>query len=453
MSTKNRETQNTRDVYSVSRLNREVKGLLETQLPSLWVEGEISNLARPASGHLYFSLKDERAQIRCALFKGNRARLKLAPADGMQVLVRARISVYEPRGEYQLIIEQLEAAGEGALQRAFELLKTKLAAEGLFSAEHKKALPKFPERIGVITSASGAVIHDIITTFARRMPSISILLYPVPVQGTMAPAAIAAAIQLASKRKDCDALILARGGGSLEDLQAFNEEIVARAVYKCTIPIVSGIGHETDFTIADFVADARAATPTAAAEMLSADQNALKQQLQNAQLKLTRFMLGALREAQQSLDLHLARLIHPQQRIEGHLQRFNDLRSRLIRAHRLAKVSMQNTLLSLNARLQQCAPDDTVKILQSDCQRLNVILNKAMQLFIQHRQQQLHTFAGAINNLSPLATLGRGYAIVSKKQTGKILRSVNHARKADELEIRLQDGRLSATVNKTQKNN
>ena len=262
-----------RDIYSVGRLNAEARGLLEGAFPLIWVQGELSNVSRPSSGHLYFTLKDANAQVRCAMFRGNNRFLKFRPADGAQVVVRASLSLYEARGDYQLIVQSMEEAGDGALQRAFEALKQKLAAEGLFEAAHKRALPALPKRIGVITSPTGAAIRDILSVLKRRFPAIPVLIYPVAVQGQAAGAEIAAMIRRADARRECDVLIIARGGGSLEDLWAFNEEIVARAIFDCSIPTVSGVGHEVDFTIADFVADQRAPTPSVAAEMVSPDQH------------------------------------------------------------------------------------------------------------------------------------------------------------------------------------
>jgi exodeoxyribonuclease VII large subunit len=260
-----------REIYSISELNSEARVLLEKRFPLIWVEGEISNLARPASGHIYFSLKDEAAQVRCAMFKMHNRLVNFQPKNGQQVLARVRISLYEARGEFQLIVEHMEETGDGALRRQFELLKQKLFEEGLFDEAHKQALPFLPTQLGVITSPSGAAIRDILSVLKRRFPGIPVLIYPVPVQGTEAPQAIVESIHSAAKCQDCDLLILARGGGSLEDLWAFNEETVARAINACPIPIVTGIGHEIDFTIADFVADYRAPTPSAAAEFISPD--------------------------------------------------------------------------------------------------------------------------------------------------------------------------------------
>ena len=290
-----------REVFSVARLNREARAILEGHFPLIWVEGELSNLARPSSGHLYFSLKDEQAQVRCAMFKPRNQLLGFKPDNGMQVLARARVSLYEGRGEFQLIIEHMEEAGDGALRRAFEQLKSKLAAEGLFDAAHKKPLPVLPRRIGVVTSPTGAAIRDILSVLKRRFPAIPVLVYPVPVQGQGAAEKIAGAIRLAAQHGECDVLIISRGGGSLEDLWAFNEEVVARAIYDCALPVVSGVGHEIDFTIADFVADHRAATPSAAAEMVSPDQADWLQQLRGFELRLTQLLRAMLGRNRQQL--------------------------------------------------------------------------------------------------------------------------------------------------------
>ena len=268
-------TEEQRDIYSITRLNREVRAVLEDSFPpSLWVRGEISNLAQPGSGHIYFSLKDKHSQVRCAMFRSANRHLRFAPENGREVLVRAGVSLYEGRGEFQLIVESMEPAGAGALQQAFEELKQRLLEEGLFADEHKQPLPAFPGTIGIITSPTGAAVRDIIHVLERRYARAGVIVYPVPVQGEGSAQQIAQAVDVANQRRECDVLILARGGGSLEDLWSFNEEIVARAIHHSVIPVVSGIGHEIDFTIADFVADQRAPTPSAAAEMVSPDSAA-----------------------------------------------------------------------------------------------------------------------------------------------------------------------------------
>lgn len=394
-----------RNVYTVSRLNRAAKALLEGSFPLLWVEGELSNLSRPASGHLYFSLKDAQAQVRCALFRGHQRSSNTPLKDGMQVLVRARVSLYEGRGDYQLIVESLEAAGEGALRRAFELLKQRLALEGLFDTAAKKPLPRLPKRIGVITSPSGAVLHDILTTLQRRFPAIPVLLYPVPVQGEGAAEKIAAMLKLAGKRRDCDVLILARGGGSLEDLWAFNEEVVARALHACPIPVVCGVGHETDFTIADFVADARAATPTAAAEMLSPNQADWFATLGDMERRLRRQLRDRLLGAAQRLDY-------------------------------------------LNARLLRHNPQALLREQGLRNRHLHAQLANAMQRLLERSQQRLVRATQALDTLSPLATLARGYAILEIPQTGAVLRAATAVRVGDPVRARLAQGQLDCRVEK-----
>ncbi|MGA7800973.1 MAG: exodeoxyribonuclease VII large subunit, partial [Gammaproteobacteria bacterium] len=285
-----------RDVYSVGRLNREVRAALEAGFALLWVEGELSNVARPASGHLYLTLKDAQAQVRCAMFRNRCQFLGFTPQNGMQVLVRARVSLYEPRGDFQLIIEHMEEAGDGALLRAFEALKQRLSKEGLFEEARKRPIPTLPRRVGVVTSPIGAAIRDILSVLRRRFPALPVLIYPVPVQGTDAAPQIAAAVRRASERADCDVLIVTRGGGSLEDLWAFNEELVARAIHDSAIPVVSGVGHEIDFTIADFVADRRAPTPSAAAELVSPDQAEWLAQLRALDARLLQRLQRHLQE-------------------------------------------------------------------------------------------------------------------------------------------------------------
>src|SRR5215831_13461874 len=320
-----------RDVYSVSRLNKEVRLLLESGMPLLWLEGELSNFAAPASGHWYFSLKDSAAQVRCAMWRQRNSAVRFRPKDGVAVLVRARVGLYEPRGEYQLIVEHMEEAGEGALKREFEKLKAKLAAEGLFAAERKRPLPAVPRRIGVVTSPTGAAIHDILRVLRARFPVAGVLVYPTAVQGAAAVPEIVRAIEAASRRQECDVLIVARGGGSLEDLWCFNDERVARAIVACQIPTVSGVGHEVDVTIADFVADLRAPTPSAAALAATPDKAAW---LESLALMATR-LGGAMRRYLRAQLLSLAALTqrmqisHPGARLLQHAQRLDDLEQRL----------------------------------------------------------------------------------------------------------------------------
>jgi exodeoxyribonuclease VII large subunit len=442
-------SQTLRDVYTVSRLNREAKAVLEGGFPPLWIEGEISNLSRPASGHVYFSLKDAQAQVRCAFFRQHQRRLGLTLKDGLHVLARARVSLYEGRGDYQLIIEYLEEAGEGALRRAFDALKQRLLQEGLFDVAHKKALPRLPRRLGIITSPSGAVLHDILTTLRRRFPGIAVLVFPVPVQGEGAAEKIAGAIRLAGERGDCDALVLARGGGSLEDLWAFNEETVARAIYACPIPIVSGVGHETDFTIADMVADARAPTPTAAAEMLSPDQQEWLAQFARFEARLTTAMQGRLRGRQQHLDWLGARLVHPRNRIALLQQSFKSLVQRLYLAQTTSLRQARSELQALTARLHQHSPRPRIQALMLSNGHLYSRLVIGMKRRWELADSRLRQLMQSLHTLSPLATLERGYAIVQRPDTGAVVTDAGKVRPGERVQARLARGQLDCLVEKS----
>ncbi len=436
-----------RDIYTVSRLNRSAKQLLESGFPGfVWVEGEISNLSLPASGHAYFSLKDAQAQVRCALFRGQMRRIEAKLQDGIRVVLRARVTLYEGRGEFQLVVEQLEEAGEGALRRALEVLKRQLHQQGLFDVSHKKPLPRLPKRIGLLTSASGAVLHDIVITLRRRFPAIPVLLYPIQVQGEGAAAQIAATITLACMRKECDALILARGGGSLEDLWAFNEEVLARAIYASDIPIVCGVGHETDVTIADLVADVRAPTPTAAAELLSPNQDEWLGYFQYHQNRLFRLAADALSTRQQKLDWLMARLVHPKQRIGVALDQLYNLERRL-RLASLAQLRTRSTqLLALTGRLNQRSPELRIEGLGQRCQHLAIRLTASMQYCLERQRQRLRTGAQSLHALSPLATLERGYAIVQRADTGAVVRDARELKRGDQVNARVARGRLHCLV-------
>ena len=441
-----------RDVYSVSRLNREAKALLEGSFPLLWVEGELSNLSRPASGHLYFTLKDAQAQVRCALFRGSQRNVSVSPKDGMQVLVRARVSLYEGRGDYQLIVESLEEAGEGALRRAYEQLRNRLAQEGLFDGARKKPLPRLAKRIGIITSPSGAVLHDILTTLKRRFPAIPVLLHPVPVQGEGAAEKIAAMIRLAGQRRDCDVLILARGGGSLEDLWAFNEEVVARAIHACPVPIVCGVGHETDITIADFVADARAPTPTAAAEMLSPHQSDWLSAMEEKEQRLVRLVRDRLRTAQQHLDYLSTRLVHPRVRLARLNERLQMLGTRLHLAQFHVRERTTHALLALHARLLRRNPQARLREHQLRSRHLYMHLGNAIRRVLERSQERMARTAQALDTLSPLATLARGYAILENPVTGAVVRVAGEVQPGDPVRARLARGQLDCRVEKVHKN-
>lgn len=435
-----------REIYTVARLNREVRALLENGFPAIWIEGEISNLRRPPSGHLYFSLKDDQAQVNCVLFRSQQRLLGIEPRDGLHVLMRARVSLYEGRGEFQLVVEYLEPAGEGARRHALEALKRRLAQEGLFDRAHKKPLPRLPRRIGLITSPAGAVLHDILTTLARRFPAIPVLLYPVPVQGEGAAERIAAMIRLAGERRDCDALILARGGGSLEDLWAFNEEIVARAIYDCPIPIVCGVGHETDVTIADLVADARAPTPTAAAELLSPDGQEWLARFRGLEQRLIARMRDRLRQLALHCDWLTARLVHPRRRLDELRSRLGALQLRLELALRERLRRQAGRLQQLVRRLEACAPLTRLRALTQQCERLHLRLVAAMHQGLERRRARWHAALQALHVLSPLATLARGYAIVTRLPSGELVRAARDCRPGDRVRARLAQGELDCLV-------
>lgn len=436
---------NSRDIYTVSRLNREVRTILETAFPLLWIEAELSNFARPASGHWYFSLKDEAAQVKCAMFKNRNQLVKVLPANGKQVLVRARIGLYEPRGDYQLIIEHMEEAGDGALRRQFELLKNKLADEGLFDAAHKKEIPETATRVGIITSPSGAAIHDILTTLKRRFPMQKTIIYPTPVQGKGACNKIAAAINKANARQETDVLIIARGGGALEDLWEFNEEVVARAIYDSAIPVVTGIGHEVDFTIADFVADQRAATPTAAAELISPDRYQQLQKLSSIESRFVYLIQKNLQQKQQQVDWLSKRIRHPKERIQILQNKINQLSQRNIR-------SIENTLSRscykielLNARIQQHEPSQRIQQLKLRYENINKRFQRASNQAMADKKQKLQHLVHTLDALSPLHTLKRGYAIV-KDENNNIISQSKKVKSGQQIKTELNQGHFFSTI-------
>jgi exodeoxyribonuclease VII large subunit len=437
-----------RDIYSVSRLVRETRAVLEGSFPLLWVSGEISNLAQPASGHIYFSLKDEAAQVRCAMFRMKRQQLRFRPANGQQVLIRARVSLYEARGEFQLIAEHMEPAGEGALRLAFEQLKQKLSDEGLFDSGQKLPLPEMPRQIGLITSPTGAAIRDLLSVLRRRFPALPVVVYPVQVQGEGAPGQIVRMLQLANRRKECDVLILSRGGGSLEDLQAFNEESVARAIHTSQIPVVSGVGHEIDFTIADFVADRRAPTPSAAAELVAPDQTAWRHQLTQLSQRLGLAQVRRQRQLGESLQRLQQRLQrqHPMQRLQQRAQRLDELGQRLLRATDLILLRHNRRLELLQHRLLSQSPDKRLERLRLAEQQLDTRLHRAMSQILENRRNRLAQQARDLQTLSPLNTLGRGYAIVQRERDGQILRHASETEPGEQVRARLAEGSLICKV-------
>lgn len=428
-----------RQILSPTTLNRLVRDLLEDALPSIWVEGELSNLARPASGHVYFTLKDAGAQIRCAMFKSKSRNVRFAASNGMQVLVRGRIGLYEPRGDYQLIVEHMEEAGEGALRRQYEELKARLAAEGLFDTGHKRKLPRFPRRVGVLSSPSGAAVHDVLSVMRRRFPMIEVELLPVPVQGKEAAPAIIAMLQAAQRATRHDVLLLTRGGGSLEDLWAFNDETLVRTIAACTMPIVAAIGHEVDFTLAEFAADLRAPTPSAAAELLVPDQNELAQQLAAAGHRMnTRWQRQQQALAQRLDHLH-ARLQtqRPQLRLERGRERLAALHQRLLRARPLPR--LHERLATLRLQLDAWQPQRQLAQRQQQCQQLRARLLASETRVIERRRAQVQTLARGLHTVSPLATLQRGYAILFDAN-GNTVRSVASIAADATVTARLADG-------------
>ena len=433
-----------RDVLTVSQLNGRARVLLEDVFRSVWVEGEISNLARPASGHMYFTLKDSGAQVRCALFRQSATRVRQALRDGLAVRVRGKVSLFEGRGDYQLILDSVEPAGDGALRLAFEALKEKLGAEGLFSTDSKRALPAHPQRIGIITSPTGAVIRDIISVFARRAPQVELNLIPTAVQGREAIAQIVRAIRLADSR-GFDALILARGGGSLEDLWCFNEEAVARAVAACKTPIVSAVGHETDVSISDFVADVRAPTPSAAAELLAPDNSGLQHRLDGLQRRLTLRMQNRLVHDRLRLESLIRRLRHPGERLRQQAQRLDDLDMRLRRAFLHNLNQRRERLVRLETRLAAQHPGRTLALLGQRLDSLAERLPRAMRDVLKDRRQRFQAQLQTLQIVSPLATLARGYSILLDEQ-GQAIRSAEQTRNGQRLTARLNEGELQVRV-------
>ena len=436
-----------REIFTISRLNREAKFLLERTLGAVWLEGEISNLSRPGSGHWYFSLKDEAAQVRCAMFRQRNLAIRFPVRDGMHVLARGRVSLYEARGEFQVVIDHLEEAGEGALRRRFEELKQKLQAEGLFDERHKQPLPALPKRIGVITSPTGAAIRDILHILKRRFPTIPVLIYPVPVQGESAPREIAHAIRLAGTRADCDVLIVARGGGSLEDLWAFNDEGVARAIFDCPIPVVSGVGHEVDFTIADFVADARAPTPSGAAERVVPDRAEWLRRIETTGTRVVHAMRRKLAESRALLTAQekgLARN-HPGARLREHSQRLDELEGRLTHAARTRIERARSRLASEGALLARASPAIRVAALRLRLEASRRALLAAGRNGLNAPRSRLDLAMRTLHAVSPLATLDRGYAIVTDGN-GHVLQDAAATAVGDTIGARLARGSLTARV-------
>ncbi|MBV6446755.1 exodeoxyribonuclease VII large subunit [Nitrosomonas sp.] len=436
-----------RTVLTVSELNSSTKQFLEQNIPLLWVKGEVSNLKCYQSGHWYFSLKDSSAQIRCVLFSHKHQYLDWQPKDGMQVEVLALVTLYEPRGDFQLNVETMRRAGLGELFEAFEKLKAKLDKAGLFNPAKKKFLPAFPKQVGIITSPGTAALRDVLSTLQRRMPSLPVILYPTLVQGKTAASLIAAAIATANQRAECDVLIVCRGGGSIEDLWAFNEEIVALAIAASTIPVISGIGHETDFTIADFAADVRAPTPTAAAELASKDHKELSQHLNTLQLRLSRAMLHRIENAMQQIDILSHRLIYPGDRIKQQSIHLRHLQDRLMKTCRHQLERKQWKLLEFNQRLATASPN-LVRI-EEQQKELTARLHSAYIRYFEILSVQLQHVQAQLSHLNPQSVLERGYSIAYTAQN-TVIRDSKQIHCGDRIQVKFAHGMCEADVTKTE---
>ena len=442
---------------SVSEINRKAKSLLENQLGEVCVEAEIGTLSRPSSGHWYFSLKDDRAQLSCAMFRRANMRVRFEPKVGDSVIVRGLLSIYEARGNYQLMVDHMEASGDGALQRALEALKQKLQSEGLFDQDRKKAIPPHCERIGVVTSPTGAAVEDIISVLGRRSPSCHIAIYPVQVQGTGSAQQIAEAIDVANAQvntgeRDLDVLIVGRGGGSLEDLWAFNEEVVARAIARSQIPVVSAVGHEIDYSISDLVADLRAATPSQAAELVTRDSHEWLQRIDMAVSQLESLTARILRDHKQRVENLTARLRHPSQQLvllQNKITTNQDRATALIQS-RLA--ASKHPLAQLNTRLQSASPSRLLKQRQETINNLSSGLPSQIAKVIRDNRRQLEHLSTLLETLGPSATLKRGYAIVTD-ESGKVVRSTQQVEQGDTVAVALDDGHLRARVDEKSRRN
>lgn len=434
-------------IFTVSRLNQTVRQLLEHEMGQVWISGEISNFTQPASGHWYFTLKDDTAQVRGAMFRNSNRRVTFRPQHGQQVLVRANITLYEPRGDYQIIVESMQPAGEGLLQQKYEQLKAALQAEGLFDSQFKQPLPSPAHAVGVITSKTGAALHDILHVLNRRDPSLPVVVYPTAVQGEDAPGQIVRAIELANRRQECDVLIVGRGGGSLEDLWSFNDERVARAIFASQIPIVSAVGHETDVTIADFVADLRAPTPSAAAEIVSRNQLELLRQLQSGQQRLEMAMdyYLANRNRRFTQLFHRLQQQHPQLRLARQQTVLERLRQRMNQAVDVHIRRAGQRQVRVTQRLNQQNPQPRIHRAQSHLQQLEYRLAQSMQ---EHLGSTRERFGNAITHLeavSPLATLARGYSVTTASD-GKLLKQAKQVNPGDVLTTRVSDGWVESEV-------
>jgi exodeoxyribonuclease VII large subunit len=440
-------------IISVTRLNRLARQVLESEIGQVWVSGELSNFVAATSGHWYFTLKDSKAQIKTAMFKGANRGVKFSPKAGDKVVIRGSLSLYEARGDYQLIGEHMEPEGLGQLKQAYEALKAKLSAEGLFAMAAKQPLPTNVKRLGVVTSSTGAAIHDILNVLKRRNPSIEVIIYPSLVQGATAAKSIAEQIYIANKRDEVDLLIVGRGGGSLEDLWAFNEEIVAYAISESILPIVSAVGHEIDVTIADYVADMRAPTPSAAAELVSTDKSQLQIHIQQQQHRLSQVFQQHLKRIEYKLQLIESRLsnVHPTVQIRQANQHADNLTMRLSQAINTKLNDVKGRSSNLTLRLQHASPNNAIKEKKQQLQKVSDKLHSIQQRQLSDKRYQLQRIADILHSVSPLSTLSRGYSIAFKND--KVVRSVAQLEKGDVIETRISDGSVIAKVMEiTQKN-
>ncbi|MGJ7096075.1 exodeoxyribonuclease VII large subunit [Vibrio hannami] len=447
MSFRDQSVSDNKNIFTVSRLNAEVRLLLENEMGVVWLVGEISNFSAPVSGHWYFSLKDSRAQVKCAMFRGNNRRVTFKPINGNQVLVKARLSLYEPRGDYQLIVESMQPEGDGRLQQEFEKLKMQLAAEGLFSQSEKLPLPENPQRVGIVTSKTGAALFDILDVLKRRDPGLPVVVYPTMVQGEEAAIQIAQAIGRANSRNECDVLIVGRGGGSLEDLWCFNNEIVARTIASSQIPIISAVGHEIDVTIADFVADVRAPTPSAAAELVSRDQSHKLQAINSRTSKLGHAIRHYLSDSQITLQqiAHRLERQHPNYRLEKQNQQLDDLESRLKSAMMTRIQVERSTLNRFSHRLDLNSPQKQLSQQQYMLAQSRQKLIDAMERKLLKTRHSLALAAEKLDTVSPLATLKRGYSI-TKADSGKVITQASEVNSGDQLITQLADGEVRSVV-------
>ena len=435
------------DVLTPSQLNILARGLLEDAFPAVVVEGELGNVSRPASGHMYFTLKDARSQVRCALFKPKSQWLRFVPRDGLQVRARGRVTLYEARGEYQLILDTLEEAGEGALRRAFDALKARLQAEGLFEAARKRALPALPRRLGVITSPSGAAVRDVLSVLGRRFPLLEVEILPALVQGTEAPAQLLRMLQAAGASGRYDVLLLTRGGGSLEDLWAFNDEALVRAVADSPVPVVSAVGHETDFSLTDFAADLRAPTPSAAAELLTPDRIDLLGRTRQLQRHVETAQRRALQDRHQRVDRLGLRLqaLRPQARLEALRVRQDTAMRRLAAAFDRQLQQQRARLRHAGVVLQTGSPQRRLQALRQQLDALRARPEAALRRRLQRDALHLRGLARSLEAVSPLATIARGYSIL-QREDGTVIRRVDDVAPGDALQARLSDGNLRVRV-------